>query len=48
MKNNKEHLPIFGIGPIMCYPAGVITAAAAFMSYKGFIPGRIDIPWLPS
>lgn len=44
MKN--EHLPIFGIGPMLCYPLAVLTAAATYLSYKGIIPGRIDIPWV--
>ncbi len=46
MKDKKDHLPIFGIGPMLCFIPTGITAVAVFLSAKGILPGRIDISWL--
>ena len=46
MKDNKKHLPIFGIGPVLCFIPAAITAVAVFLSAKGIIPGKVDITWL--
>lgn len=42
MNNQKKHLPVFGIGPILCFPMAVISAVAIFMSAKGIIPFVIE------
>lgn len=41
MKDNN-HLPLYGIGPILCIPTVVITAVFIFLSVKGLIPGSIQ------
>lgn len=38
----KEHLPLYGIGPILCWPMAVLTAAGIWLSLKGYLPGVID------
>ena len=38
MKNEKQHLPLFGIGPILCFPMAIISAIAIYLSFKGLIP----------
>lgn len=40
--NNKKHLPVFGIGPILCFPMAIISVIAIFMSVKGLIPFTIE------
>lgn len=30
----KEHLPLYGIGPILCFPMIVLTAVGVFLSEK--------------
>jgi len=42
MENEKKHLPVFGIGPILCFPMAVISAIAIYMSIKGLIPFAIE------
>lgn len=42
MENEKKHLPLFGIGPILCFPMAIISAAAIFLSIKGLIPFVIE------
>ena len=38
----KKHLPIFGIGPILCFPMAVISAIAIFLSVRGLVPFVIE------
>jgi len=38
MTDKKKHLPVFGIGPILCYPLSIVTAAAIILSINGIIP----------
>lgn len=42
MKNNKNHLPVYGIGPVLCYPMALLSAIGIWLAAKGIIPGRID------
>lgn len=42
MENKKNHLPILGIGPILCFPMAIIATVAIIMSVKGFIPFTIE------
>ena len=42
MENEKKHLPLFGIGPILCFPMAIISAAAIFLYIKGLIPFVIE------
>lgn len=35
---DKNHLPIFGIGPLLCFPMAMVSAVAIFLSIKGIIP----------
>ena len=42
MENKKNHLPLFGIGPILCFPMAVISAIGIWLSVKGIIPGTIS------
>ena len=42
MENEKKHLPVFGIGPILCFPMAIISAVAIFLSIKGIIPFVIE------
>ena len=42
MKNEKKHLPLFGIGPILCFPMAVISAIAIFLSVREIIPFAIE------
>ena len=39
--NKKEHLPLYGIGPILCFPIAGLTAVGIFLSEKGYIWGKI-------
>ena len=39
--NKKEHLPLYGIGPILCFPIVVLTAVGVFLSEKKYILGKI-------
>ncbi|MDE7293667.1 MAG: hypothetical protein K2N72_04500 [Oscillospiraceae bacterium] len=40
--NKKGHLPIYGIGPILCFPMAVLTAVGIFLSEKEYIVGKIS------
>ncbi len=42
MNEKKEHLPVYGIGPALCYPMALLSAIGIWLSVKGIIPGRID------
>lgn len=37
MDNKKEHLPVFGVGPMYVYVTAVLTAIAIFLSTKRII-----------
>lgn len=39
--NKKEHLSLYGIGPILCFPMAVLTAAGVILSEKEYISGKI-------
>lgn len=41
MREKKKHLPIYGIGPWLCGPMALITAAGIYGSAKGLLPGLI-------
>lgn len=38
MKNTKEHLPVYGIGPLLCYPMAALSAIGIVLAKKGIIP----------
>ena len=40
-KKEKKHLPLYGIGPMLCWPMAVLTAAGIRLSVRGIIPGMI-------
>lgn len=42
----KNHLPLYGIGPALCFPIAAVTAVAIALSAYGRIPGRIANPAL--
>ena len=42
IKNGKKHLPLYGIGPALCYSMALITAVCIWMAHKGYIPEKID------
>ena len=42
--HKKEHLPVIGIGPLLCYPMAVLSAIGIVLSVKGIIPGTIENP----
>lgn len=45
---NKEHLPIYGVGPVIVVPQLVLTAVGIIMSVLGFFGhGRINILKIP-
>lgn len=50
MKNKeKKHLPIFGIGPFLCFPMAIISAIGIVLSIQGIIPGSVEntiIKWI--
>ena len=39
---NREHLPLYGIGPALCYPMAVLSAVGIWLSVKGVLPGAIE------
>ncbi|MBQ1904629.1 MAG: isoprenylcysteine carboxylmethyltransferase family protein, partial [Ruminococcus sp.] len=41
MEKKNEHLPVVGIGPVLCLPVAVVTAAAITASAYGIIPGAV-------
>ena len=36
--NNKEHLPIYGIGPLLCFPLVIIMLVLFVLSLMEIIP----------
>ena len=42
MKKKKDNLPVYGIGPALCYPMAVLSAIGIWLSVKGIIPGIIE------
>lgn len=38
----KEHLPLYGIGPALCYPMAVLSAVGIWLAACGAIPGAIE------
>ena len=44
--DSKKHLPLYGIGPILCFPTIIITAVAIVLSILNIIPGNIVNPTL--
>ena len=48
-KKENKHLPLYGIGPALCYSMAVITAVCIWLANKGYIPGKINnkvIEWV--
>ena len=41
-KNEKKHLPLYGIGPVLCFSMALVTAVCIWLANKGYIPGKID------
>lgn len=41
-KDNKKHLPLYGIGPILCFPMALLTGIGIYCSAKGIISGLIQ------
>ena len=41
-KNEKKHLPLYGIGPALCCSMALVTAVCIWLANKGYIPGKID------
>ena len=39
---NKKHLPLYGIGPALCYPMAVLSAIGIWLSVKGILPCVIE------
>jgi protein-S-isoprenylcysteine O-methyltransferase Ste14 len=46
MKKNKEHLPLYGIGPLLCYPMAMLSTIAVFLSFKKLIPCTVETPFI--
>lgn len=44
MRSSKEknHLPVYGIGPLLCCPMAMLTAVGIYCSSKGILPGVIE------
>ncbi len=42
MKSKKDHLPLYGIGPALCWPMAVLSAVGIYLSAKRIIPGAIE------
>ena len=40
-ENKKDHLPLYGIGPALCYPMAVLSAVGIYLSAKRIIPGTV-------
>lgn len=38
----KNHLPLYGIGPAMCFPMAILSGVGIWLSVKGYIPLVID------
>lgn len=41
-KKERNHLPLYGIGPALCCPMALITAVGIWLANKGYVPGAID------
>ena len=41
-KKERKHLPLYGIGPALCFSMALVTAVCIWLANKGFIPGKID------
>lgn len=41
-KKEEKHMPVYGIGPMLCWPMAVLTVAGIWMSVRGIIPGAIE------
>ena len=41
-RKKKDHLPIYGIGPALCYPMAMLSAVGIWLSVKGIIPMKIE------
>lgn len=41
-ENKKKHLPLYGIGPALCFPMALVTAVCIWLAKKGYIPGEIN------
>ncbi len=41
-QKGTNHLPIFGIGPALCYPMALLLAVGIYLSVKGIIPGTVE------
>ena len=41
-ENKKNHLPLYGIGPALCYSMALVTAVCIWLANKEYIPGKID------
>ena len=39
---SDKHLPLFGIGPLLCFPQALVTAVGIFLSSKGILPFKIE------
>lgn len=46
MRNTKRknHLPLYGIGPALCFPMAVLSAVGIWLAGRGVIPGAIGNP----
>lgn len=45
----KEHLPLYGIGPALCYPMAVLSTVGIWLSARGYLPGVIEnsvVKWM--
>lgn len=42
MKKTKDHLPVYGIGPALCFPMAIFSTIGIWLSIKGIIPGKIE------
>lgn len=41
--NKKEHLPLYGIGPIPCFPIVVLTTVAIYLLEKNIFLKKCQI-----
>ena len=41
-ENKNKHLPLYGIGPALCCPMALLSAAGIWLANKGYMPGKID------
>lgn len=40
----KKHLPLYGIGPALCFPMAMLSAIGIWLASRGDIPGTIENP----